>query len=311
MAHAPGERKRPSSEADGRAAEAVTRHGLLKEGTHRLAEARVENARREAEWLLADVLGRSRALLYAQPSLTVAPEEARVFRERLRRRIRGEPLQYVLGHADFFGLRLAVTPAVLIPRSETEEVVEEALRRLAEVPHPRVLDIGTGSGCIALAIQAERPDAEVHACDVSRDALTVARTNAATHDLEVQFFHADVLEAAAHQVLPRSLDLLVSNPPYVPDDEAATLPVAVRDHEPATALFSGGDPLRFYRLLARLAPRLLTPGGHLVLETHADYAGEVAALLREGELSEVAIMQDAFGRERIAAGRRPAASEET
>lgn len=290
-----------------------THRTLLEEGTRRLAAASIEHPRREAEWLLvdvlsearADVLGESsgRALLYARPQRAVAPEAVHTFRAHLRRRAAGEPLQYVLGHADFYGLRLAVTPAVLIPRPETEDVVEEALRRLAGVPQPTVLDVGTGSGCIALALKSECPRAEVHACDVSRDALAAACANADTCALDVHFFQADVLAEAFLDESPIGLDLLISNPPYVPDAEATALPEAVRDHEPPAALFSGDDPLRFYRVLAQRAPQLLVPGGHLVLETHAHHAEAVAALLREAGLEDVAVEKDTFGKERIATGR--------
>lgn len=279
-----------------------TRHALLSKSARRLADAGVENARREAEWLLADVLDEGRAGLYAHARQSVAPAKAQRFRALVRRRAEGEPLAYVLGHTDFFGLRLAVSPAVLIPRPETENVVEEALRRLEGVRQPKILDAGTGSGCIALALASKRPDAEVHACDVSREALAVARANADACELDAHFFRADMRAEAFPEKSPAGLDLLISNPPYVPDTEQAALPEAVRDHEPGVALFSGSDPLCFYRALVKGAPQMLAPGGHLVLEAHAGHAGAVATLLREGGLEAVAIEQDTFGKERIVAG---------
>ena len=285
------------------------RRALLNEGTQRLAAAGIGDARREAEWLLADTLGEERAMLYARPAQKALPERAQAFRDRLQRRAGGEPLQYVLGHADFFGLRLSVSPAVLIPRPETEMLVEDALRRLDDVSQPRVLDVGTGSGCIALALAAERPDAAVHACDVSPGALAVARANADACNLDrVRFFRSDVLNDAFPEEAPAGLDLLISNPPYVPDAEADALPASVREHEPATAFFTGDDPLRFYRTLAQLAPRLLAPGGRLVLEAHAHYAADVAALLREHGLANVTVETDAYDRERIVAGASPQAN---
>jgi release factor glutamine methyltransferase len=288
-----------------------THRALLDEGARRLAAAGVDDARREAEWLLADTLGEERALLYARPERPVPPEQAQRVRARLRRRAEGEPLQYVLGHADFFGLRLAVSPAVLIPRPETETLVQEALHVLAEGRRPRLLDVGTGSGCIALALASERPDADVHACDVSAGALAVARANAdACGCSGVRFYRADVLAEPFPRKGPADLDLLISNPPYVPDAEAEALPASVREHEPPTALFTGDDPLRFYRALAHRAPRMLASGGRLLLEAHAPYAGAVAALLRERGLANVTVTEDAFGRERIVGaanggGRRP------
>ena len=284
-------------------------HALLEEGTRVLAGAEVENARREAEWLLADVMDRSRAMLYARPQEEVAPEAVQAFRERLRRRADGEPLQYVLGHADFFGLRLAVSPAVLIPRPETEEVVEAALRHLAGLRRPTVLDVGTGSGCIALALKAEHPEAEVYACDVSCEALAVARANAEACELDVSFFQADMLAEnflsdVAREALPDPFDLLVSNPPYVPEAEAETLPSSVHAYEPHTALFSGTEGMQCYRSLARRARHFLRPGGHVVFEVHAARAGAVAALLQNHGLEEVTVARDAFGKERIVEGRR-------
>jgi release factor glutamine methyltransferase len=292
----------------------LTRHALLAEGARHLAEAGVAladaDARREAEWLLADVLGApGRAGLYARADERVAREETRQFRALLARRAEGEPLAYVLGHADFFGLRLKVSPAVLIPRPETETVTEAALRRLKSVQRPRVLDAGTGSGCIALALAAERPGADVHACDVSREALAVARDNADACGLPgVRFSRSDVLADAFPEHAPAGLDLLISNPPYVPEAERATLPASVRSHEPGEALFSGDDPLRFYRALGQAAARTLAPGGHLVLETHAGHAQDVTALLRERGLEDVMVERDAFGKERIVAGRRGSGS---
>lgn len=302
----PSQAGEPFREEEPQTAEQPARRELLDEGTRCLTAAGVRNARREAEWLLSETLRVSRAMLYARPRKAVPAEEARAFRARLQRRAGGEPLQYVLGHADFFGLRLTVTPSVLIPRPETEDVVAGALRRLHAVPDPTILDVGTGSGCIALALKAERPDAAVHACDVSRDALVVARANAEACGLNVQFFHADVL--ANSGVLPADLDLLISNPPYIPSDEAAALPVSVRAHEPGVALFSGDDPLRFYRLLTRQAPRLLAPGGQLVLETHADHASDVAALLGRSALEGVTVENDSFGQPRLVCGAMPRAN---
>jgi release factor glutamine methyltransferase len=285
-----------------------TRHVLLAEGARCLAAAAegagVGDARREAEWLLADVLGAlGRAALHARVPRRVTRDEARRFRALLRRRAEGEPLAYVLGHTDFLGLRLAVSPAVLIPRPETETLVEAALRRLEDVRQPKVLDAGTGSGCIALALASERPEADVHACDVSREALAVARANADACDLAAHFFRADMQAGAFLEKSPAGLDLLIANPPYVPDAERPTLPEAVRNHEPGVALFSGGDPLHFYRALAKHASQMLVPGGHLVLEAHAGHAEAVAALLREGGLKSVGVEQDAFGKERVVAGR--------
>ncbi len=281
-------------------ADVHTRRAVLADAAARLARAGVEHARRNAEWLLADVLGCSRAELYAYPARSVTPDCLQRFARMVTRRARREPLQYILGYEEFYGLRLRVTPDVLIPRPETEEVVEEALRLLEAVDAPRVLDVGTGSGCIALAIRHERPDATVYACDVSRAALAVAAANAEALQLDVALFQADVLGERLVDRVAEPLDLVVSNPPYIPDGEAPSLSVDVREYEPGIALFAGDDPLRFYRTIADQAPSLLAEGGWLVLETHADYAGGVGTLLEEAGLVEVQVKRDMSGRARIA-----------
>lgn len=286
------------------APEAQTRRALLGRATRRLRDAGREAPRRTATWLLLDVLDCSRTALVVDPDAPVDAASARRFDAMVERRAEGEPLQHVLGYDEFCGLRLSVSGDVLIPRPETEEVVAYALDCVAAMDAPRVLDVGTGSGCIALAIAHERPDAEVHACDVSRAALDVARRNADRHALDVSFLHADVLadDFADRRDVPGAIDLLVSNPPYIPDDEAATLPDVVRDYDPAVALFAGEDPLRFYRALAAVAPSLCAPGGHLVVETHADFAAGVGTVFRDAGLRDVCIQRDLAGRPRIAHG---------
>src|SRR5690606_24442754 len=194
----------------------------------------------------------------------------------------------------------------LIPRPETEEVAEEALRRIHGLEAPWVLDVGTGSGALALALKHRRPDADVFACDVSEAALAVAADNADRLGLGVAFVHADVLDADFAQEAPPSFHLVVSNPPYVPETERALLQPEGRDREPAAALFvPGDDPLRFYRGLAELAPHMLRPGGWLVVETHADHGEAVRDLFAASGLSEAAVKRDLAGRWRIAAARVP------
>ncbi len=281
-------------------ADEKTTHGaLLRDAARRLGAAGFSNARREAEWLLADTLGTGRAQLYAYPERGARPEAQRAFEDRLRRRLSGEPLQYILGYAEFYGLRLAVTPAVLIPRPETEQLVEKALHGLAPVRRPRVLDAGTGSGCIALALAHERSDAAVHACDTSAEALAVAHRNARRLGLGVRFEQADLLRPEVAEQLPGGLDLLISNPPYIPDAERDALPDEVRAYEPPAALFSGGDPLIFYRALAGLARRLVKPGGQVALETHERYAKDVQALFAGPSFDGAEVVRDLAEKPRI------------
>ena len=279
-----------------------TRRALLDEAVRRLEAAGVPEARRNAEWMLGEALGCGRAMLYAYPERPVPPDAARRFMEMTTRRERREPLQYVLGHTDFFGLRVRVTPDVLIPRPETEQVVEAALERLEGAAAPRILDVGTGSGCIALALKHARRDAEVFACDVSRAALAVAAANARALGLDVAFLPADALAPDFPARVPGPFDLLVSNPPYVPPGEAATLAPEVAAHEPHRALFTDADPLQFYRALTRHAGALVRPGGALVFETHADHAGAVRDLLAAAGFADVRLENDLAGLPRIVSG---------
>lgn len=283
----------------------TTRRVLLNEAAERLSDAGIENARRNAEWMLEGALGLDRTTLLANLGEPVTDEERAAFEAMMTRRLRREPLQYVVGHADFYGLRLRVTPAVLIPRPETEEVVEAALGHLKEVKTPWVLDMGTGSGAIALALKHERPDAEVFACDISEDALAVAADNADRLALDVSFIHADALAPAFVDGVPACFDALVANPPYVPDGEAATLEPEVRDFEPASALFTGDDPLVYYRAITGHAVRVLKPGGLILFEAHTDYADAVRTLLEDGGYTDTAVKSDLSGRPRIVWGWKP------
>ena len=283
----------------------MTRRALLDTTLRRLRAADVEDARRVAEWIVEAVTGATRAALYGRAEVVVEPAEAALAARYADRRADGEPIQYVLGTADFFGLRLAVTPDVLIPRPETETVVEHALACVAGVRAPWVLDVGTGSGAVALAVAAGRPDAEVFAADVSAAALAVAGGNAERLGLAVTFVEADALRPAFADRVPPTFDLVVSNPPYVPHAERAGLQREVRDHEPGAALFvPDADPLVFYRALAGHAGRLLRPGGWLVAETHADYGRAVRDVWAEAGLDSAEVRPDLAGRDRVAVARR-------
>ena len=292
------------SGSDGESAGAPpTRLGLVDHAAQRLAAAGRSAPRRTAEWLLTEVLGCDRAQLYAHPDRAVPSAAAHGFRGMVERRVQGEPLQHILGYASFRGLRIQVSPDVMVPRPETEGLVDRARACIEKVSAPRVLDVGTGSGCIALALKHERPDAEVYACDVSPEALAVARANAQDLNLDVQFFVGD-LRSEAPDAMPRGADLVVSNPPYIPDAEAESLPPVVRDHDPDLALFAGEDPLRFYRALIDWVDVSCAPDGAFVFEVHAEYADEVEALLRrEGSAREIHIDEDLSGRPRVVWGR--------
>jgi release factor glutamine methyltransferase len=210
-----------------------------------------------------------------------------------------EPVQYVLGTAHFAGMELEVTPATLIPRPETEELAQLIAQEQAGRAGLTVLDVGTGSGCLALAVaQALRP-ARTLAVDISAEALEVARRNTARYAPEVEFQQLDILSTTPN-ILPGALDVLVSNPPYVRDSERAQMRDNVLAWEPETALFvPDTDPLLFYKRLAELARKLLRPGGAVYLEINEALGAETAALFAAGEFREVRVLADFFGRTRF------------
>ncbi len=209
----------------------------------------------------------------------------------------GEPVEYVTGRAYFRHNVLTVSPDVLIPRQETELVAEEAIRLIRENGYTKVLDLCTGSGCIAIAVQTET-GMETHACDISEKALLVAQQNAKNNNAGVRFFLSDMFGNVANPY-----DIIVSNPPYVSEDEYETLDESVRHYEPRMAL-TAGDGLAFYRIIASEARRFLTDGGALVLEIGADQRKEVTGLLKSAGFSGVTCGKDYAGRDRIVTARR-------
>ena len=228
-------------------------------------------ARSDAELLLLHTLHISRATLLAHPIRELTPQEQSLYQQSLARRLLHEPIQYITGHQEFYGLDLCVTSAVLIPRPETEHLVEAVLthfKPLATQPL-RIADIGTGSGAIALALAAHLPQAEITALDLSPEALHIAEANARQHNLahRIRFLRSDLLSAITHEEqASQPFDAIVSNPPYVPDADAPQLHPQVRDYEPHTALFAGPTGLDIYRRLIPQAHAALKPGGLLALE---------------------------------------------
>ncbi|GAB2724287.1 release factor glutamine methyltransferase [Hymenobacter frigidus] len=215
-----------------------------------------------------------------------------------------EPVQYVLGTAHFAGMELEVTPATLIPRPETEELVQVITQAYPANAALRVLDVGTGSGCLALALARALPKAEVLAVDISAEALAVARRNAAHYAPQVTFQQVDILLNLPTDLAPGTLDILVSNPPYVRESERPTMRDNVLAWEPATALFvPDEDPLLFYRRLAEIGPVLLRPGGGIYLEINEALGAETAALLVAQGFVDVTVLPDMFGKARMVRGR--------
>jgi release factor glutamine methyltransferase len=277
---------------------------LLAEAVARLTAAVLPTARQDAEWLLAAVLGMERFALYLDPAQAVAPAAAERFRALVQRRAGHEPLQHLLGFEDFRGLRLRVTAGVLIPRPETEGLVEWALELLNGTSAALAADIGTGSGAIACALASARPALRVLATDASPAALAVAADNVRGLGLEdrVRLLAGDLLEPLATG--SGVLDLIVANLPYLASGVIPTLPREVRDFEPHAALDGGADGLQALRRLVTTAPAALRPGGWLVLEIGEDQAGALASLMAAEGLVDIAARRDLRGAERYIAGRR-------
>jgi release factor glutamine methyltransferase len=230
----------------------------------------------------------------------VPPEKEMLIKVAQARLLRYEPLQYVLGTAHFAGLELEVTPATLIPRPETEELVALIIQEQKNAPQLSILDVGTGSGCIPIALSQAFPTARVIGVDISAEALAVAKRNAGRYAPTVKFQQVDILRAAPAEIAPHSLAILVSNPPYVLESERAQMRANVLEYEPATALFvPDNDPLLFYRRIAELGRELLRPGGNLYFEINEQYAAAVLHLLSELDYAGGQIRQDMFGKDRM------------
>jgi len=252
---------------------------LLREASQALRDAGVPEARREAGSLLSHVIGKDRTFLISHAEDIVAGDDLARFREAVARRASGEPLQYITGVQDFYGREFRVTTDVLIPRPETELLVEAALEVIAHKPAPLICDVGTGSGCIAITLVCERTDARAVAVDVSAPALAVAEDNSRRHGVSdrMRFTISDCFESVDRT----AFDLVVSNPPYVAAAALSGLQREVRDHEPLVALSSGVDGLDVIRRLLRDAPAFLKTDGYLIMEIGFDQGEKVQRLINE------------------------------
>ncbi|HSZ16417.1 MAG TPA: peptide chain release factor N(5)-glutamine methyltransferase [Terracidiphilus sp.] len=261
-----------------------------------------DKARRDAETLLLHLIGKNRAWLLSHLDDDFAGCRSIGYAGLLDRRFRGEPIQYITGQTEFYGLPLRVTPDVLIPRPETEHLVEEVLKRGAARSTPRIVDVGTGSGAIAIALAHEWPNAQLTVIDRSEKALAVARDNAQRTGFaeRIRFLHGDLLAPVAAE----QFEMVVSNPPYVPAADRDSLAVEVREYEPALALFAGDDGLDVYRRLVPQARAVLAPGGLVVLEIGFGQAQAVEQLLTETGFTEIELAQDLQGIPRVVTAHR-------
>lgn len=271
-----------------------------------LAQHGVDSPRLTAELLLSHVLGRERARIISRPDDTLERQTEARFRDLARRRAAGEPLQYLTGEREFYGLTFAVGPAVLVPRPETEILVEKALQWAGACGAARPLrfaDVGTGSGCIGISFARHRPHDRGWLVELSWEALAVARSNARRHAVESRlvFVCGDLLSCFA----PRPVfDIILANPPYIPHAEVDALPATVRDYEPRMALDGGESGLAAYERLVPQAARCLADGGRIFLEVGAGQAAAVAAILEAAEFEVLEVAEDLQGIGRCVIGGR-------
>ena len=269
----------------------------LRTGPHPL------RARADSELLLLQLLGRNRAWGIAHESDSLDKSADREYLLRIERRIAGEPVQYITGEAEFYGLPFFVAPAVLIPRPETEHLVEKVLELVAAQESPRIVDVGTGSGAIPVALATHLPKAKITSIDLSPEALSVARRNAQRNHMEekIRFLEGDLLDPVREE----RFEIVVSNPPYVPLADRAEMDVEVREHEPELALFAGEDGLEIYRRLVPEAFAVLEQGGWLAMEIGYGQKDAIRTLLHETGFEKTEFVNDLQGITRVACGCRP------
>jgi release factor glutamine methyltransferase len=264
--------------------------------------AGIDTPRGDAQWIAAEVLGTSRAGIFVDADQPFPDEKRELFELLIARRAHREPLGYVVGTINFRGLELEIGPGVLVPRPETEVTAGRAIELARERPRSTVVDVGAGSGAIALAVAAEVPSARVFATEPSAAARAWALRNLARTGLRVTLLPGEMLDPL-HPALGGAVDVIVSNPPYVPDERWPSLPPEVRDHEPREAVCGGSDGLDVVVRILEDAPRWLAIGGWLVVELDEEQTAKVAKLLRVIGYTDVAVHADLAGRERIVEGR--------
>ncbi len=254
----------------------------------------LRESRAIARWLMHSLCARDYFMRYDEK---LSADAGKKLRAALPRLLAGEPVQYIAGETEFYGLTLTVTPAVLIPRPETEELVDQ-IRKSVRIHDPVVFDIGTGSGAIALALKSLLPAARVYASDISPKALSLARKNASKLGLEVSFIEHDILNEPWPDI--PGVDAIVSNPPYISRSESASLPAGVREYEPHLALFvNDDDPLLFYRIIAQKGLKALRPGGLLFFEIHENHGPQLLRLLLALGFQNAETYRDLQGKDRI------------
>ncbi len=288
---------------------------LRQSAREHLRQAASSQPEASADILLARALGQNIAWLYAHPEAEIEPDKLRIFESWLHRRATGQPTQYITGVQEFYGREFHVNPAVLVPRPETEILIEAALERALQFPAPRIADIGTGSGCIAitlaLELAARHHAAQVWGVDISAPALAVAQANARNLRAPVQWLQGDLLEPWRRELsdfeavnAPEHLDMIVSNPPYIAETELESLQKEVREHEPRLALIAGPTGMEAYDRLLPQARELLHEGGWLILELGHATAWQILPVLQNPDWNALEIRKDLQGIPRVLIARR-------
>lgn len=270
---------------------------VISELIHKIKEQLTDNADFEAREIVSAALKADRAFLIINAKTEVPKAAETAALDMLRRRLGGEPLQYILGFAEFMSLRFKVTRDTLIPRSDTETLVETVLDRLGG-GEANLLDIGTGTGCIGISISYYNKNVHPTLVDISGGALRIAGENAAANGVDAKLLQLDIME----EIPMGEYDIIVSNPPYIESGVIPTLQTEVKDYEPVSALDGGGDGLMFYRRIIKIAPKLLKNGGRLFFEIGYNQGGAVEELMKES-FCEIEIIKDLCGNDRVVCGR--------
>jgi release factor glutamine methyltransferase len=278
---------------------------LLEWTTRYFLDKGISESRLEAEILLAHVLKKDRVYLYTNYEAPVNSDERKVYKEYIKRRVNSEPIAYITGHKEFMSLDFEVSPKVLIPRPDTELLVESAIKKARDMNSVHIVDVGTGSGAIAVSLAYYINQAEIYATDISPSALEIARRNANRHNVDINFRESNLLETflvSNREEAGLSFDIIVANLPYIAETEKATLDPQVRDYEPHLALFAGEDGLDLYRQLIPQTRMLLREGAILLLEIDPHQTGFILPILQG--FSDISILKDAAGRDRVVQARR-------
>ena len=279
---------------------------LIQWTTQFFEKKRIPDARLNAERLLSRALGLTRVQLYLQFENILSQTELDNFRESVKRRLNNEPLQYILGETEFMSLPFKLSPSVLIPRPDTEILVEQVLAYTLKDTETTILDIGTGSGNIAISLAYYRPKSQIVAVDISQEALDIAKENAGLNRVggRIQFIRDDIFDSAFILKIGGNFDIIVSNPPYISETEFQSLPEEVRNYEPEIALRDGADGLTFHRRIAQVAYEMLNAGGKIFLEVGMGQWKAVKEILQQNGFQNVSVAKDLAGIDRVLVGEK-------